>query len=335
MQINKVIKYFNKYIIFKTNDITLYENLEKEYEDYFKILQNTEMLYPTIKVMVLNDEKLYNKYFEYINEKKININVNVKIRRNSIIIIDKKNKEVILIYNKYSDEKLQHVGEIICGIFGNLLENDGFVFFHAACISKLGKGVLLIGDKKSGKTSLVLKLLQNGYDLLANSQIGIKENIAVAIPTRIGIRNISLNNKLIEDKFIKQIKNTNGYKEFLIKDKKYNKEEKFNLKVNEIKNIFYNNNISKTRINLIINMNFTYNKKILIREMSREEIIEILLNNRREGVYQPVNYINYLFDKKKNEKLDIIMKLDFKGYKVFQSNIQGEILELIEKEIEG
>ena len=234
------IEYLNKNILFQTNDETMYCDLKKEYNDYLKFNEPHSTSSKLIKFKVLKDASIYKKYLsKLINQHKPKFqNIYIGVRRENIIIIDKEKKEVIIIYDIYTDEKLQHIEEIILGLLGKLIENDGYFFIHASCVSKNGKGIILINDTHIEKTSLMLELIQNSFDFVSNSQLGIKENQCISIPTRIGIKSENLCNGVIKEKYINQIKKTFGYSCIIQKNNILDTNEKFNLTVKDIKKIF-------------------------------------------------------------------------------------------------
>jgi len=58
---------------------------------------------------------------------------------------------------------------------------------HAAAVSKDGKGILILGDKGSGKTSLMLALcITQGYEMIGNDSviIGTQEGLSVMAGSR-------------------------------------------------------------------------------------------------------------------------------------------------------
>lgn len=62
-------------------------------------------------------------------------------------------------------------------------EKLGLVTTHAAAVAKDGRGILILGDKGSGKTSLMLALcLTQGYEMIGNDSIvfGRKEELIIA-----------------------------------------------------------------------------------------------------------------------------------------------------------
>ena len=49
---------------------------------------------------------------------------------------------------------------------------------HGSCVAKDGNAVLLIGPPGSGKSDLALRLLSMGFELVADDQVDIADNIA-------------------------------------------------------------------------------------------------------------------------------------------------------------
>ena len=51
---------------------------------------------------------------------------------------------------------------------------------HGSCVSRLGNGVLLVGPPGSGKSDLTLRLLDHGFDLVADDRVEIADGVACA-----------------------------------------------------------------------------------------------------------------------------------------------------------
>jgi HPr kinase/phosphorylase len=51
---------------------------------------------------------------------------------------------------------------------------------HANCVSRAGQAVLLVGPPGSGKSDLTLRLLDRGFDLVADDQVEITDLTATA-----------------------------------------------------------------------------------------------------------------------------------------------------------
>lgn len=58
---------------------------------------------------------------------------------------------------------------------------------HASCAARHGQGVLLIGAPGSGKSDLLLRLLDSGFDLVADDRVDIEGNHARPPPSLAGL----------------------------------------------------------------------------------------------------------------------------------------------------
>ena len=100
-------------------------------------------------------------------------------------------------------------------------------------------------------------------------------------------------------------------------------EKKFNVKVNEIKEILGNNLILETNIKTIVEIekkprNFNNSK---YRKMSNEELIEIFVKNKRKGIYDTVSYIRNLYNEKENNiRIPKINTIDILSYLFYQND---------------
>ena len=52
--------------------------------------------------------------------------------------------------------------------------------FHASCAARDGHGVLLLGPSGSGKSDLLLRLVDRGFALVADDQVEVEEGVARA-----------------------------------------------------------------------------------------------------------------------------------------------------------
>ncbi len=73
---------------------------------------------------------------------------------------------------------------------GSLRLRDDLIFFHASALSITGKGVLLVGRKKSGKSTTALALAARGHSVLADSCACYAPATGQLVPFRrpVGIR---------------------------------------------------------------------------------------------------------------------------------------------------
>lgn len=58
---------------------------------------------------------------------------------------------------------------------------------HGSCVSKAGAGVLIVGPSGSGKSDLALRLLDRGFDLVADDRVEIEDGIACAPASLAGL----------------------------------------------------------------------------------------------------------------------------------------------------
>jgi HPr kinase/phosphorylase len=63
----------------------------------------------------------------------------------------------------------------------------GDILLHASCVARQGAGVLLLGPSGSGKSDLALRLMDRGFDLVADDQVVVRDGIACAAPNLAGL----------------------------------------------------------------------------------------------------------------------------------------------------
>ena len=72
------------------------------------------------------------------------------------------------------------------------LERSGWHYFHAACVAAGNRGIVLTGNKFSGKTTTLFNLLRSGWDFVANDKIaiGITDELpsVLGFPINLGVR---------------------------------------------------------------------------------------------------------------------------------------------------
>ncbi len=329
-KMNKTIIYEEFKILLKTNDIELVNGLINEYKYHLKFLDDI----PEKKIITVNvfkSPKMYIKYFKEIKRGNRKSALYCEIRRDNILVMDKEKLEIFIIYDEFNDEKLQYVGEIIFSIFGKQLEDKGYLFLHAACVSKNGNGILILENNPRKRIIILLKLLMERFDFVCCTHIGIKANRgrinAISIPTRLGINIGEIYSGVFSEENIEVIKNVKEFKdnfcnidEDILQIKYYDR--KFNIKTDEIKTKLNNDLVSKTDIKLILEVNKkNISSKSILVEMKKEELLENFMRNRQNGIYDSVSYLKNLFNHE-NKKKDINIIGNFNniiGYKFYQS----------------
>lgn len=127
---------------------------------------------------------------------------------------------------------------------------------------------------------------------------------------------------------IRNIKNTREfnrkYRKFddkILKSKYLN--EKFNITLKDVKDIFKVNLIPITNIEMIIEPHYLPGlKDINIQMMHEQEVESIFRKNMREGIYSSVGYIRNLYSEyKPNSNVSFFKELDnIECYKIYQSS---------------
>ena len=99
--------------------------------------------------------------------------------------------------------------------------------------------------------------------------------------------------------------------------------KKFNIKINEIKDIYNVELRNNTTVKIfIIPVYMPGIKHIEIKKISNAEFMEVLLKNRRRGVYNTVKYIDNIFF---SEQTNMICKLkNINAYMIYQNEKNGE-----------
>ena len=59
-------------------------------------------------------------------------------------------------------------------LFNRLLEHNNYIGVHASCVEKFGRSVLFVGERLAGKTTSMLTMLNDGYNLISNDYTAIK-----------------------------------------------------------------------------------------------------------------------------------------------------------------
>lgn len=296
MQNNNYIEFENEKIkIICHND--LMKELKKEYGLYYKFLYGNEICEYSLYIYI--DEKKYNDVTKNINIMKSKRNIVYIIDRYGYVALNKDKNELIVIYAKLNDNVVQFVGEIIISLFGIIFEKKEYFFMHAACVDKKSKGIAIIGNKGSGKTSLLNFFLQNGYNYVTNSHLGLiktKDYIkAIGAPSRMGMR-IETLNKIIRDPIKERIINYSEFKnrfgnniDEVLSDYR---NKKFNIKVSEIKKIYNVSIKPTTKIStILIPIYMPELEHIKIKKLDEEEKKENIVKYKTQGAYSSTKYI--------------------------------------------
>lgn len=87
------------------------------------------------------------------------------------------NKKTCYIANFHADcdtNKNLTIQYFTSNLFNRLLELNGYCGIHSSCIEKNGNGIIFVGERLAGKTTCMLNLLSNGFNLVNNDTAAIK-----------------------------------------------------------------------------------------------------------------------------------------------------------------
>lgn len=106
---------------------------------------------------------------------------------------------------EYTSDKLSFMQRIMCNVFIMEFQRNGYAIVHGACVSKDGESFIISGNKGAGKTTTLIRLLEQGYDFISNDKVAVKEEngrvVTCGIPHSMGIIKEDVGNFNIDQKF--------------------------------------------------------------------------------------------------------------------------------------
>lgn len=157
------------------NDKLVYD-LVKRFGDYLNLTKD-EADY-NISYLVYESAIPLGNEFKEINETEYNY-------------VTSKDDNLYVFMKEYSKEKEDFVKRIFTNYYIKVLQKNGYSIIHGACVSKDNEAIIISGDKRCGKTTTLINLLDRGYDFIANDRLAIKkvgeEFIVHGIPFSMGI----------------------------------------------------------------------------------------------------------------------------------------------------
>lgn len=235
-----------------------------EFEKVAQILQSYDF------VDIKSHHKERALMYEYQNKKII-----LMKKSGGIVLIDSNNIYVLVddLYKNSHVELSRYVREIITRV----VEEDDFYIMHAAAVEKNGEVIVIAGDKGAGKTTMLLSLMENGYNIISNDRIflGIREEnlFCYAWPGAVAISVDAIYKGMIDVQVIKNLNNMiypqqriRDLKKFIENPNCYAQEfseDKFDLSCRELANLKGVQFISKGKVKkiVIISVNEVTTKK--------------------------------------------------------------------------
>ena len=210
-----------------------------------------------------------------------------------------------------------------CNLFNRLIEEKGYVAFHASCVEKHNKGIVFIAPRDHGKTSCMLTLMNEGYNSITNDKLAITKineqlfgyGVAQDVSIRLSpsFRNMPQNKKYLQFAKEQNIQLTN--------EKKL---EGQNIHLDSVQLATLNNvkQIPEVQLNTFIFPNYDSSvTNIKLDKMSKMEIENLLLTQSLLLVHETTDFLKYatIDNDKELTKEDIIEELTYKDfYKIKQ-----------------
>lgn len=310
-----IMKIFDKIIKIETNS-KLIEKYIKQSFSYINIksINSNIKTDSTLKIIISSEIYNNNRFIKLCEDQYTDSRYKALYHRDNMIFIMKKEHLLYLILDKKQNIDITFIEKIISSIISKLLQLDDTFFIRASCVSKGGKAVAIAGDSKTGKTTIMCWLLQNGYNMLSNDKIGLRyinnKVEVVGIPISIGIRQDTID-KCFCLKSKKKIINNINYKNFINNEFKNGKSDKFNIQVDELINILGSDIVLKSNLKCIIVNEYDRSQKDLkIKYLNKNKFEKFLLMRQINGMYPSMEYINTIYrDKKVTLNREIFSKI--------------------------
>lgn len=191
-----ILEKFKKYIV-DTNDESKVNgciyNLEvKNDEKIWDVFKNNKT-YPYKMFHCCLAEYMIYKASYYIKcyDEFTNYVLSVGLLKNNIIIYKKNTEEY---------DNRRYIFNVICEIFSVVSYFNGYMKMHAGLFDYNGEGYIVLGEKKSGKTTLIMDLIFNGVKLVNNDITRViynrRENVLYGYEW---IERVNIGKKTIED----------------------------------------------------------------------------------------------------------------------------------------
>ncbi len=297
-------------------DISVYSNLDYEIskslqQQFLNYLQIVKLNYKTDYTVCLLKEKFGIDFDKQLNGYDIFISRN---NRRIYTVIKKDDLQNNIIYIKRLIESLRN----------RILESKGAIFFHGASISIDDKAAIFLGNKNSGKTTTILNFLASGQaEYMSNDRVALlKEDGVIKVigsPTNIGLRATTLeaNNKLkglIYNKINRKMQ--------------LDAESRIVLSVKQLRESLKIEEKSEAKLGWIFYIERAKDGITAIKQLSYNELIEKLKEQRINGVFEKNIILNDCIDVK-NNTIENIIPENVKAYYFSQDGNCNQIFRKI------
>jgi hypothetical protein len=331
----------NNYVQLITDNKNIIKWIDEYFDGYFNNDQKCMKGDITVFVTNNNYEKvqlLVNSYFHNNgNESAVLFNNNqIKLvyikdddckEYTTYCILDKVDKSITIIMPSQKRELYCIVMRIVRSILINLLSENGWIYFHAACVSFHNIGIGLIGDKYSGKTTTMINLIKRlKFNFCSNDKIALKvinhKIRAFGFPIALGLRIGAIFSTKFINKWIMDMKYSNYHiditKSKMLKYSKYKNSclnkitNKIYIKPKDICQYFKVGIASNTNIKYFILPKYNYAlKRIKIIKLDKQKAFNAINKQLLKYINPEMPWIDCLFIKDNtiiNKKFSKIVK---------------------------
>ena len=135
--------------------------IEHNGDDLFRHIDDEIKYYHADRMSFIEDKYLYAyDHKTYIFKK-----------NNFVIIMDYKNKNIAVNYLESNLDIYSTLRGLIKWLFIKSAEDKGLVYIHGAAINYKGKNIVLTGDSNSGKSSSLLRFIQDGAKVISDDSV--------------------------------------------------------------------------------------------------------------------------------------------------------------------
>ncbi len=202
-------------------------------------------------------------YLKVINKKNSNKNEKFPI---TDIKVDYKKRTVRGSISTFEEAHKEHIlDSAFMQPMRFILAHHGLFFLHASCVNKGGDCIVISGKQNSGKTTLALTFMNNGFNLLTDDDCFIKswkgKNRLIYFPTKAGLT----------DKFI------TGHPEFkklVIKNYRYGGKRRISLQ-----NISTPTKTKDYRVKVILFPRYKAHGRVRLKRVSKYKALDRLLED--------------------------------------------------------
>lgn len=249
-------------------------------------------------------EKSMQQYiYSYANlseskEEELNVDASIYIfktednKKNRNIRINSERNEIgILLENLNRDNQL-YIKRLLINLNNRILESKGVIFIHASSVCYNNEGIMFVGNRGNGKTTNMMYMLENsGVQYVSNDRTGIKvdsatgEIIMIGIPSRINVRPGTIESNQELKNSLMPILEQKNYDKMLEDKENTSMKSRMTFSIQELKDYMGIEEKDVCRLHSIILLDYNSEIEYESEQLTYEEIIQLLEQQRISGVF--------------------------------------------------